>query len=248
MIVTLLVGKFSDIDVPRLIHSHENEFPVIISTWRDQVTEEHITALKKANFDLVFSDAHIVDTSRGPDPKEFSINVQLKTIQAGLNFIKDKYNCEIIIKSRTDIYPINYGKMISYIKSLTFDDNKLYVLYQVNIKLLYYLDLIVIGKKSNINKLFNIPDSSINVYPELYLIHYYAGYKPTEYSYEYYERHFRFIGKSLKDKDIDFAWERNKDNFDKMPMNFISDYEDRIKREDYFVHLIRDLSKAPYII
>lgn len=240
MIVTLLVGKFSDVDVLRLISSHENEFPVIISTWKDQVTEEHVEALEKAKFDLILSEPAESDSP-------FSVNVQLKTIQAGLKFINEKYKCNIIIKSRTDIYPTNYSKMISYVKSLLFDDNKLLVLYYVNLKLLYYLDLIIIGKRDNINKFFNIENSPNNVYPELYLIHHYAGYKPSEYSHEYYDRHFRFIGKTLKEKDVDFAWERNKDNFDKMSMDFLSDYEDRIKKEDYFIHLIRDFSQAPYI-
>lgn len=247
MIVTLLVGKFSDIDVFRLISSHENEFPVIVSTWKDQVTEEHVQALEKAGFDLVLSDPETLNTN-ATKSNTFSINVQLKTIKAGLKYINEKYDYDIIIKSRTDIYPVNYNKMISYVQSLSFDDGKLLALYMVNIKLLYYLDLIIVGKKNNINKLYNIENSPLNVYPELYLIHHYAGYKPMEYTHDYYERHFRFISKTLKERHIDFVWERNKDNFDKMPMNFLSDYEERIDRENYCVNLIRDFCKAPYML
>lgn len=237
MIVTLLVGKFSEIDVDRLIKSYQNEFPVIVSTWKNQVTDEQIIKLKDAGFDLVLSES--IESN-------FSINLQLKTIRAGLNFIKENYECDIIIKSRIDIYPVNYDKFIEYI--LNNQDDKLFVLFKVYFSFLYYLDLIVVGRKDQIFKFYNIKDSPFDAFPELYLIHTYTGLIPKTYTHEYYEKHLKFIGRDLRSRNIDFIWQRNKDNFDKCPMDFLPDYRLRVDNQDYNVSLINDLSRARYII
>lgn len=249
MILTLLVGKFLDINVPRLINSYKSKSQVVVSTWSDQVTDDQIKMLKEANFDLVLNDNEEMKCSNENGVIcDISINLQLKTIQAGLKFIRENYDCEIIIKSRTDIYPLNYDKFLDYVsRSSLHEINKLSVLFSVNINFLYYLDLIVVGKKEDIFKFFSAEYSFSHVYPELHLIHHYSGEVPSDYSYEYYEKYLNFIGNRLKELDIDFIWERNKENFNKMPMNFLIDYNERIRDENYSVFLIRDFCQAPYI-
>jgi len=207
MIITLVCGKICNSYVNNIIDSYrtvdKNSNPIIISTWQRELTEKDREHLQENGFIIVLSQNSIIQTGR-------SVNYQLTTINSGLEYIREKFgkSGHLIIKSRTDVFPLNWSLFLEYVLGRT--NEKMGFLALIQTSILYFADMIVIGTIDQLSVFYDIPHQKPgdNRCVEIYLVENYLHFTPT--SIDEYKKHFQFIGKDLVGLGIEFWWDRFK--------------------------------------
>ena len=169
-VFTIVTGIIKDEKTTSsIIDTYANVDNVYISTW-ESTPHEYVSKLKNNGFVCILSKS----LPEGVYSK--SVNNQLFTAQAGLNFINEFTNEEtIVIRTRTDITFNDYRKFINIIVAGC-SKNKVQCLTGVIERrkgiVPYIVDYIICGKKDTVSNFYDIPfQTNTDIrFPELYLL------------------------------------------------------------------------------
>lgn len=215
--ITISAGTLKGVDIRQLISSYKavdkTVNPVIITTWQEDLTPEIIQLFEENSIIVVGKDEEATETEflKRCGGVRNSINLQLFTIKNAIGYIKrNEMKSDFIIKTRNDLYGVNYEKIFDYLRGQN-SNNKISVLsfFANPVEKLYFLDHFVAGPSVEMIKFYDIIYCPYqHFYPEHYLLVNYTQSNKFRLNYLEYKKIFNFMANDFDNLGIDFVWDR----------------------------------------
>jgi hypothetical protein len=182
---------------------------------------------EKSEYVQALNDHHFVVVKSALRDQEYYVP-QFIPIVDGLHFLQKHYpEIEFVLRTRLDVISSDYGKYMNlirdiYLKNVENVENKITVITGIETHNVFFLDIIVGGRFSEMCLFYPRCDSS---YPEKFLIENYSKKKKT-FEKDDLREIFNFSLEQCKSRTIEFTWYREWDSslWTRPHVHIIQDY------------------------